>query len=211
MGPHSTRPHYERFIAISLIFYSNKKHAYSSHGLIFYIIQMVIIFTVDKPSKKLLSNLHMCRESATCNRLRKYPFQWSRDGDLKTSEHNVRTFRSFGQRIKALITVKFRVSLPYRPRRAARWRASWLRPWSFGVSLFSQVTSLLKVDSSRVIALKMNQYPGVSLLFSYFQFVGFRRVQRNTRRWDTFCRKASSGHHFRVRPKKSVCGPLGTV
>lgn len=53
---------------------------------------MVIIFIVNKPSKKLLSNLHMCWESATCNRFRKHPFRWSGDGDLKTSGLYVRAF-----------------------------------------------------------------------------------------------------------------------
>jgi hypothetical protein len=47
--------------------YPNKKHAYASHGLFFYIFQMVIVFTTNKPSKNLLANLHMCWESATCN------------------------------------------------------------------------------------------------------------------------------------------------
>ena len=53
---------------------------------------MVIIFAANKPSKKLLSNLHMCWESATCNRFRKHPFRWSGDGDLKTSGLYVRAF-----------------------------------------------------------------------------------------------------------------------
>jgi hypothetical protein len=123
--------------------YTNKKHAYSNDGLFLYIIQMVIMFTTNKPSKKLLFNLHMCWESATCNRLREHPFQRSQDGDLCIPmswgvisssrpwilDHTTSAFtesrrsgasmvmskvsfglRGFGQRIKALIALKFRVS-----------------------------------------------------------------------------------------------------
>ena len=46
---------------------------------------MVIIFAANKPSKKLLSNPHMCWESATCRRFRKHPFRWSGNGDLENA------------------------------------------------------------------------------------------------------------------------------
>lgn len=63
-------PYRERCKAISLALLLNKKHAYSRHGLFFYIIRMVMIVAADKPGKKLLSNLHMCWQSATCTRPR---------------------------------------------------------------------------------------------------------------------------------------------
>lgn len=91
---------------------------------------MVIIFAANKPSKKLLSNLHMCWESATCNRLRKHPFRWSGNDDLATSGLYVRTFSGCPARFLCTSFPKdFRYSVATSPR---LWvaRALVINSWS---------------------------------------------------------------------------------
>lgn len=53
--------------------------------IVFFVIQIVIIFLANRASKKLLSNLHMCRESATCNRFREHLFPRSGGGKSRNT------------------------------------------------------------------------------------------------------------------------------